>query len=214
MVVMNRLTHYRSGRHFDVSAYYVLAKSAVVAAGGSAEIEWQRSRDCGSFTEQDLLREGAWVILCSGFRESIVRRKFDYISVCFGDWESSCEIVRNARLCVATASHAIGNRAKLDAIVTFAKNICDAGFARYREWLTCKPLEHLLRCPFLGPVTARHLLKNLGFHVAKPDRHLVRLAGKLGYRSVDKLCTEISKATGDPVSVVDLVLWRHCVQFQ
>ena len=39
------------------------------------------------FTESDLLREAAWVILCSGFREAVIRRMFDFISLCFCDWE-------------------------------------------------------------------------------------------------------------------------------
>ena len=43
---------------------------------------------------------------------------------------------------------------------------------------------------------------------AKPDRHLVRIAGALGARSVDHLCRPLAEFSGDPVSVVDLVLWR------
>jgi hypothetical protein len=53
-----------------------------------------------------------------------------------------------------------------------------------------------------------HLAKNLGLPVAKPDRHLVRIAGAAGYPNVDALCKDISEITQHPPSVVDVVLWR------
>lgn len=45
-----------------------------VLAGFANEITWQRQRAGYQFTERDLLRETAWVILCSGF-QGIVRKK-------------------------------------------------------------------------------------------------------------------------------------------
>lgn len=52
-------------------------------------------------------------------------------------------------------------------------------------------------------------MKNLGIQVAKPDRHLVRIAQNYGFNDVQKFCSSISEKTNDPVSVVDLVLWRY-----
>jgi hypothetical protein len=66
--------------------------------------------------------------------------------------------------------------------------------------------------PYIGPVTWRHLAKNVGVAVAKPDRHLVRLSIALGRSSVDELCHEIAELVADPVSVVDVVLWRWSVE--
>jgi hypothetical protein len=63
--------------------------------------------------------------------------------------------------------------------------------------------------PYVGPVTWRHLAKNLGAPVAKTDRHLVRLAA--GRPSVDVMCDEIGRWLGEPVAVVDIVLWRWSV---
>jgi hypothetical protein len=50
----------------------------------------------------------------------------------------------------------------------------------------------------------------LGFHTAKPDRHLARLAASLGFPDVQKMCRTIAAALAEPVSVVDIVLWRYC----
>jgi hypothetical protein len=62
--------------------------------------------------------------------------------------------------------------------------------------------------PFIGPITSFHLAKNLGLPVAKSDRHLVRLANAVGFEDVQSMCRNISSFTGDPVPVVDIVLWR------
>ena len=44
--------------------------------------------------------------------------------------------------------------------------------------------------------------------VAKPDRHLTRIANRAGYTEVQKFCIEISRLSGDSIPVVDIVLWR------
>lgn len=59
--------------------------------------------------------------------------------------------------------------------------------------------------PWIGPITKWHLAKNFGVDCAKPDRHLVRIAGDEG---VDELCARLAAATGDRVATVDLVIWR------
>ena len=48
-------------------------------------------------------------------------------------------------------------------------------------------------------------------NVAKPDRHLKRIAQIFGYTDVQELCKEVSQSTGDKMSVVDLVFWRFAV---
>ena len=53
-------------------------------------------------------------------------------------------------------------------------------------------------------------VKNLGFDVVKPDRHLLRLASSLGFDSPEELCAEIAYEFGEPAAVVDIVLWRYC----
>jgi hypothetical protein len=68
------------------------------------------------------------------------------------------------------------------------------------------------RREYIGAVTAFHLAKNLGADVAKPDRHLVRLAASQGFPDVHSLCSTIAKETGDPLRIVDIILWRFLVQ--
>lgn len=190
-------------------AFYREAKCAVVALGYASEIEWQASQDPNSFTESQFLREAAWVIYCSGFKEAIVRRYFDYFSLCFCDWISSQEVVDNGELCVAAATRVLANERKHRAIVQIARTVATMSFAKFKEQLLADPVGLLQTLPFLGPVTSIHLAKNLGFNIAKPDRHLIRLKDKLGYPDVSTMCMDLAQASGDPVNVVDLVLWRY-----
>ena len=193
-------------------AFYRSAKERLSNTVFKEEIHWQARSDLSEFGESDLLREAAWVILCCGFRESVVRSWFPYISLCFCDWESASTICENAELCRATALSAFRNVRKVEAIIRTAKYVHDIGFDRYRLAILADPLRSLRSLPYIGQITSYHLAKNLGTDVAKPDRHLVRFASSQGFPDVHSLCSAISQATGDPLRVVDIILWRFLVE--
>jgi len=188
--------------------FYRKAKSFVDLAGFADEVIWQESRKFLDFTEPDFLCEAAWVILCSGFREAVVRKSFNYISLCFCDWESSSSIVENSNLCRTTALASFKNHRKIDAIISIAYHIDQIGFEQFRSIVCGNPIEQLQVLPFIGPITSWHLGKNLGLEVAKPDRHLIKIAQMLDFSDPHILCENIADATGDAVSTVDIVLWR------
>ena len=191
---------------------YRVAKESVQGSQFSAELVWQATRDVNRFTESELLKECAWVILCSGFKESVIRRRFPFISTCFCNWES-CEIICDkAQLCRTTALSCFGNERKIQAILESAAYIRRAGFENYKKLILNDPLPTLSVLPFIGKITANHLAKNLGFDLAKADRHLQKFAVSMGFVHPQELCGYISNVTGDPVRVVDLVLWRYLEQ--
>lgn len=80
------------------------------------------------------------------------------------------------------------------------------------EQITSNGVSFLETFPYIGPVTAYHLAKNIGLDVVKPDRHLVRLAASAGYPSPLALCEDIATVLGERLGVVDLVLWRFATQ--
>lgn len=184
------------------------AKNTVIKSGYGWEIEWQRELKFDSFSEPDFIRETAWVILCSGFKESTVRKYFDYISLCFCDWESAEEILENHQSCVLTASSVFKNKKKLDAIIKVTESIREEGFLEFKKVIQESPIQKLQELPFIGPITSWHLAKNLGLNVAKKDRHLARMAFNWGYLDAHEFCSDISELTGEPDSVVDVILWR------
>jgi hypothetical protein len=185
------------------------AAAYVERAGLMSEVEWQSNRRFSDFTETDLLREAAWVILCTGFREAIVRQVFDHVSLSFCDWESSEAIIASAPVCRSTAMASFRNGRKLDAIVMIARQIHQVGFVSLKSRILKDPVREFSALPYIGPVTAWHLAKNLGFDAAKPDRHLARLCNCLGFVNAHELCGAIAAATGQTVAVVDIVLWRY-----
>ena len=185
------------------------ARSYVRSAGLTAEIAWQREADFGEFTECDLLREHAWVTLCSGFRESVVRKVFDHVSLCYCDWESSEAIASSGEVCCWAAAAAFSNRAKLQGILSAAVQVNAVGFDAFKEMVLADPIIHLQSLPYIGPTTSWHLAKNLGLDVAKPDRHMMRVSESLGFRDADHLCRELAASTGEQIKVVDLIVWRY-----
>jgi hypothetical protein len=187
---------------------YQWAKTGVMCAGYADEIEWQRSVRFEEVTESDLLRENAWVVLCCGMREAIVRERFAEVSRCFQDWRSADHIIDSLPHCREQALRYFRHPAKIDAIIACAAWVAEQGFAKVKGSIRLDPLGALRTLPFIGPVTAYHLAKNLGLPVAKPDRHLVRLSRLVGYQDVQEFCDHIAEHTGDPVAVVDIVLWR------
>src|SRR5882757_3994124 len=117
----------------DAMTIYEIARDRLQRSPFRAEIDWQASVNPIEFTESDLLRECAWVILCSGFRESVVRRAFPFISLCFCYWESSESICRKSDYCRSTALSAFGNKRKIQAILDVAAHIYNFGFCEFKN---------------------------------------------------------------------------------
>jgi len=187
---------------------YLRAKEMVVEKGFAQEIASQAHLSLLSMTESDFLRECAWVVLCSGFRESIVRGIFSRLSTAFFSWQSASLIATNKNLCRERALRAFGSKRKIAAIIRIAEIVYRSGFRHIQPVLLLEPLRFIATLPMMGPATTLHLAKNLGLPLAKPDRHLVRIARAIGYSSPQHLCEDIATLVREHVSVVDLVLWR------
>lgn len=189
--------------------FYRQATHYVDKSGLTHELTWQRNLRFGQFTETQLLEEAAWVVLCSGFREVVVRRVFNHISLSFCDWETAASIVACKDVCRSAALGIFNNERKINALVQIAELIDGIGFALFKQAILQDPLAALQSLPFIGSITSLHLAKNLGLDIAKPDRHLVRLAERFGFECTEELCQEVSRATGEQVKVIDLILWRY-----
>lgn len=184
---------------------YIGVKNFVIAAGYGREIEWQANVRFEDLTEQLFLSELAWVVLCSGMRVAVVRQKFPAIKEAFHGF-AAAELIDGKS--VETALRYFNNRQKMEAIKKAAYMVSAYGWPQIKEAIEKDPIGTLRRFPYIGPVIVYHLAKNIGVQVAKPDRHLVRIADHYGYSDVQKFCEDVSKKSGDPVPVVDIVYWR------
>jgi hypothetical protein len=196
------------GEMHAIAIAYQKAKETVMRAGFRDEILWQESVNINLVTESDFLREHAWVTLSAGMQERVIRNLFRGIVSSFYDFQSAEVIVENKCVCRSAALRHFNNQRKIDAIIFMAQKIYDEGFEQFKGCLCTNPLATLQSLPYIGPVTCFHLAKNIGIQVAKPDRHLTRLAHRAGYDDVQLFCRDISVLTGDSIPVVDIVLWR------
>lgn len=187
---------------------FVFAHTFTAQNGYSNEIEWQTSLSLEYLDEETFLREYAWVVLTSGMREAVVRKKFPSISRCFYCWRSTSHIARNPEACVRAALHVYRHEQKIRAIAHTATYLAGEDFSKFKEKLRTCPLLTLRSLPYIGPITQFHLAKNIGLDFAKPDRHLVRIARLFDYPSVEDFCQAVAKEVGTRVTVVDLVFWR------
>lgn len=200
----------RQGHHRSLISAYLHAKRAVLEAGFGDEITWQESACWRPLTEARFLSEAAWVVLSSGMREAVVRRIFPAISAAFAHFASARAALGSAMGGGRDdALRVFRHEQKIDAIVTIAEHVDDLGLEGVAECLRNEGTAYLQTLPYIGPVTSFHLAKNLGHNVAKPDRHLVRIALVFGYDDPQMLCTDLSQFLGEPISVIDIVLWRY-----
>lgn len=193
---------------------YLTMKEAVVARGFAWEIDWQAERRLDQIGESEFLRESAWTVLSAGFRETVVRRLFGPICDAFLGLQSAAVIQANRVGCRQAALEVFGNRRKIDAILDITCVVAASGFEVIRRRVREEDVRFLQTLPYIGPITAFHLAKNLGLPVVKPDRHLQRIATTAGFASPRELCELISNRVGEPVQVVDVVLWRYATLFR
>ena len=198
----------RRRREYLASAYLAM-KEHVVQMGYAQEIDWQDSRSLSHLSEREFLAESAWVILSSGMRERVVARRYPGVSRAFKDWVSAASIVANLLECERQALREFNSPTKIRAISSLCEKVDSSGFNCILKGIEAEGLTYLMTFDYIGPVTSFHLAKNIGLDVVKPDRHLVRMTSAAGYSFPEELCLAITNATGDKLSVVDVVLWRY-----
>lgn len=176
-----------------VTEYRALRK-ALYDNGYSEEIEW--AQNCKPPVDAvAFAREAIFVICNSGMKAAVARGIFNRVMATLEAGESAG----------AAFNHA-GKVGAIDDLWRRRQWFFDAYMARLTDEAR---LEFLAGIPWIGTIIKWHLAKNLGMDVAKPDRHLERVAKSCGL-SVQVMCEKLAKATGDRVATVDLVIWRAC----
>jgi len=203
-----RLNVRRGAFDRGIAAYFV-ARTRLISEGYSVELDWYERRASSEIDEAIFLSETAWVILNSGFRESVVRRLFARIAQAFGGFRSVDRIIDDARGMVNSGCKVLAHRPKMNAIVAAAQWWKLTGEEEVTRMRNEGQVDRFMQIPYIGAVTVWHLAKNLGFPVAKPDRHLERIALAVGFDDSQTLCRELGKALGLSPAIVDTVFWRY-----
>ena len=190
---------------------YLAFKRCVIAEGYADELDWQDRLCLRRLTESEILKEFAWVVLSSGMNYKVISRLFNNFSDAFYQWQSAELIERNKKSCTKKAMKVFANEKKLNAIVHFCGVVADIGVQELKDRIVDRGINYIQAFPYMGSATAYHFAKNIGVDVVKPDRHLVRISQKLGFDTPHQMCSLVSTATADKLSVVDLVYWRYAV---
>lgn len=192
----------------DIIPGYLAAKERVVAAGFANDVRWAEDLARVRPDAAYVMREGAWVILNSGFRFAVARKLWPRLTEAFRGWSPA--LVSEA--CLPAARQVLRHEGKLGAMVALAAALLSEGHERIVAEATDPPT--LCRLPWIGPITCWHLAKVLGADIVKPDVHLRRAAAAAGFATPKALCEAIRDRTGDRLTVVDSVLWRYGEQQQ
>ncbi len=187
---------------------YLNCRNWIASSGYKDDIVCQGSRSFDLVTQQDLAREFVFVLLNSGMSSKVIDKVWPEFRRILGDFKNLDNIVRGRRHLEPKLLILFGNKKKVDGIFKGLDIIKQLPFEYFRYKIVSNGIHELERLPFIGPVTVYHLAKNLGIQVAKPDRHLVRIAEASGFDDVQDFCNHVSSLTGDKVAVVDIVLWH------
>lgn len=191
------------------------------------EIERARSLDPRCTSAPDFIREYAWVVFNSGMRMRAIRERWAGLERSFQGWD--CQAISSNKSDVeAEALGVFGNRKKVVAVIHTACRVNEEGWGGVRDRIldgvlwgdsgNIYPSEgffaYVRALSWMGPTNSRYLAKNLGFDLAKDDRHLRRLAERYDYTpdgdGVQRFVETVSRCVGERVSVVETVLWNAC----
>lgn len=88
-------------------------------------------------------------------------------------------------------------------------SIADEGFEKFKERASRRGMDALERLPGIGPITKKHLAKNIGLaDIVKDDRWLVKAAEITGWRYPEDMVEFLSAQTGETQHVIDVVIWN------
>jgi hypothetical protein len=146
------------------SEKYLELKQALRESGYEKEIIWAESVAAPK-SALAFFFEYAWVVLNSGMKNQVAHR------IWYRLYEAMLEGCR--------VTNVFKHPGKAAAI----QNVWDNREEYFNAFNQCPPamvLDWLQTLPWIGPITKFHLAKNLGLDFCKPDRHLVRIAGRYG----------------------------------
>ncbi len=166
---------------------YRALRSRLVDEGYAHDIEWSESAQPVS-DPLAFWREYSWVVLNSGMKNTVAT----------GIWRKVQPTVEAGGSASQVFGH-VGKSAGIDRVYRDRVQLLGEYIAATDK------LDYLRSLPWIGPITCYHLAKNFGLDCAKPDRHLVRIAGAEGTHA---LCARLAAVTGDRIATVDYVIWR------
>lgn len=178
------------------------------------EVKWAKSITHKTFqtlTAEQFLYQYCWVVYASGFRVSIIEKRFPKIRDAFQNFD----LEKLAKMeNTDPVLKIFNNKRKANSFLKGSKFIAKEKFSVFKKRLQdendyCRRIDILGDLPGIGPITKYHLAKNIGLaDEAKPDRWLVR-AAEYCSSTVQELVDFLSEKYKISRHAVDVILWRY-----
>lgn len=170
---------------------YQQLRRNICDSGYAGEIKWAETVAAPENAEY-FAQEYAFVVCNSGMKAQIARVIYDKVMAAIAQGQHPATV--------------FGHKGKAGAIWSVWTDR-ESWFSRFKA--ADDKVSFLESMPWIGPITKWHLAKNFGVDVAKPDRHLIRVADFYGM-TPQAMCEQLANASGDRVGTVDYVIWRAC----
>lgn len=159
-------------------------------------------------TDRDLLAEYGWVVVSCGMTAHVTSKLWPRLGAAFREWDPA----RVAASPVDVRIEALGvlkHPRKIDAILDMAESLArePGQMARLAARPVSEVLAWLQTLPWVGPTSRYHLARNLGWQVVVQTGPVPRLAAFLEM-TADELVAATAAEVGEPLRLVDLVLWN------
>ena len=146
----------------------------------------------------------------SGMHNAVCRKLWPALRRVFREFESAARIVADRDEIRAWALGILNHPGKIDAILSAAERVRQQTWPEVQTDIERDGIAALRRFRYIGPTLCYHLGKNLGLLVAKPGRHLLRIAAATGYeQGVQVFCEDLAAESGDLIGLVDYLLWSY-----
>lgn len=169
-------------------------RQLVAALGQQAaeDIAWSEKERAIPDDPRDFAREVIYVIANSGMKYAVAQGIFKRSMAALVAGTPVIEVFRHK-----------GKAAAMETIWRDRERLREEYIAAEDK------LAYAETLPWIGGITAYHVVKNFGMDVAKPDVHIQRLADHASC-TPHELCDRLAKALDVKVATVDTILWRAC----
>lgn len=153
------------------------------------------------------LRQYLWTIYVAGFRNSVVEKHFNAISLAFHDLHLE-KIVAMESIDASTLP--IRHQRKADAFLRGCKLIHAEGWQAFKERVAERGRAALQELPYMGPATSQHMALALGIEDTEKADTWIKQCAAACSASVDQMVTFLSREHGLTRQQVDGYLWQFC----
>ena len=175
--------------------------------GDNAFVPWDFDEvDQRAFVEQYL-----WVIYVSGFRNAVVEKHIDAITMAFHGLDLQKIVAMDS---IDATTLPIRNQRKADAFLNGCKLIHREGWDDFKERLRERGRAALMELPFMGPATSQHMALALGIEDTEKADTWIKQCAAACSTTVDQLVTFLSAEFGLTRQQVDSYLWQYCRDHQ